>query len=94
MIWAKAEPFRRAFSVGTCVRVKTHVMDPDFPGLSLGGWAGEVVDVQEGNATSYLVRWSRITLQGIHPAFRDRCEMDDLCFDRIWLMETDLEPDF
>ena len=91
MVRTNVKAIRVRFPVGTRVRVKNHIMDPDYPELPLGGWAGEVADVQEGVAPVYLVRWSQETLANVHPVYRNRCEREDLCFDQIWLMETDLE---
>ena len=93
MVSSRRRTIGTALPVGTRVRVKSHIMDPDFPDLPLGGWVGEIADVQEGRARNYLVRWSRDTLRRVHPVVRERCERDDMCFDRIWLLEGDLEPE-
>ena len=91
MIEPKAEQPRTRFRVGTRVRAKNHVMDPDYPDLPLGGWTGRVADVQKGTVTNCLVRWSPETLQSVHPIYRNRCERDDFCLDRTRLLEEDLE---
>jgi hypothetical protein len=93
MVSSRTNTIRTAFRVGTRVRVKSHIMDPDFPELPLGGWVGEIAEVQNGPARNYLVFWSRDTLRNIQPVVRERCEKDDMCFDRIWLLEADLEPE-
>jgi hypothetical protein len=45
------------FAQGDTVRVRSGVTDPDFPDIPLGGWAGKITEVEEGNA-------SRTTLTG------------------------------
>ena len=35
------------FRVGDKVRVKTGVIDPDFPDIPLGGWTGTVTEVEQ-----------------------------------------------
>lgn len=81
------------FKVGDAVRVKAGVTVPDFDDIPLGGWAGEVVEVEKCNAAMYLIRWNKSTLDKIHPVFRKRCERDGLEFEEMWLAEVDLEPD-
>lgn len=93
MIQTSTQMMRPKFPIGERVRVRNHVMDPDYPELPLGGWVGEVADVQRKTIVSYLVRWSGDTLKSIHPVYRDRCQRDNLCVDQIWLLEADLEPD-
>jgi len=68
-------------------------MDPDYPELPLGGWRGRIIQIQERQNTNYLVRWSRETLQNIHPVYREQCERDDVCLDQVWLVAEDLERD-
>jgi hypothetical protein len=83
-----------SFSVGNAVRVKPGTTDPDFPDIPLGGWAGTIVEVNErSNPPMYAVEWNRQTLDQMHPVFRIRCERDDLDFESMNLLETDLVPD-
>lgn len=82
---------RPMFAVGTRVTVKVGVMDPDFPDLQLRDWTGTVSQVQKEGPTSYLIRWSPKTLESVHPAYRDYCRKEDLAFDKMWLLEEDLE---
>ncbi len=84
---------RKVLQVGMRVRVKGHIMDPDYPDLPLGGWRGRIIESRERPNHPYLVRWSRETLKNIHPVYRKRCEEDDVIFDQAWLLEGDLEPD-
>lgn len=80
------------FAEGTRVRVKAGVMDPDFPELHLGNWRGTVSEVRNGGLPGYLIRWNPETLENVHPACRDYCEKEDVAFDKMWLLEVDLEP--
>ena len=82
------------FTVGTPIRVKHGVTDPDFPDIPLGGWAGHVTEVdRQSSPPLYLVAWNRRTLDHMHPVFCRRCQRDDLEVERMWLDEDDLEPD-
>jgi len=93
MVKRCVERVRPRFTVGTCVRVRHRVMDPDYPELPLGGWAGVVEEVQEQPPHTYLVRWSRETLRRTQRLYADRCQRDDLCLEYMWLTAADLEPD-
>jgi hypothetical protein len=68
-------------------------MDPDYPELPLGGWAGKIADVQREAVAAYLVRWNADTLKSVHPIYGDRCRRDDLSLEQTWLLEADLEAD-
>src|SRR5829696_7921702 len=51
-------PQRPAFEVGSEVRVRAGVRDPDQPDMPIGGWCGIVVDVDESvTPRGYLVQW-------------------------------------
>src|SRR5215831_13848953 len=78
------------FPLGTPVKVKTGTTDPDFPDISLGGWAGTV---QEIDAVNYLVKWSQGTLDQMNSIYRERCERAELNMKTMWLEENDLELD-
>jgi hypothetical protein len=81
------------FAVGNAVRVRSGVTDPDFPDIPLGGWAGTITEVEDGNPPVYFIRWSQDTLKNMHPVYRKRSERDGLAFEDMWLGEDDLEAD-
>ena len=81
------------FAIGDAVRVKPGVADPDYPDVPIGGWAGHVTEVEAGDPLTYLVRWSRQTLDSMAPVYRNRCERDGLDIREMWLAEDDLESD-
>jgi len=90
----RARDRRSAFSIGDKVRVRRGVVDPDYPDLALGGWAGTVRKVEtHGGKPGYLVEWSKATLDAIHPVFKHRCERDGMDHGMMQLGEKDLEPD-
>ena len=81
------------FSAGDAVRVKSGVTDPDFSDFPLGGWAGTISEVEDGDPRTYLFALNERTLKSIHPIYHKRCERDGLEADWFWLLEEDLEPD-
>src|SRR6478609_9516199 len=90
----KAEPSSTRFEPGAKVRVRHGVLDPDFPDIPLGGWAGTVKEVERARGeTTYLVAWARATLKSMHPIYKKRCERDGLEQETMWLGGEDLEPD-
>lgn len=86
-------PSEKRFSPDDAVRVKSGITDPDYPDIPLGGWAGQVTEIKPGDPPTYLVRWSRQTLDAMNPIYRNRCERDGLDIEEMWLAEDDLEPD-
>jgi hypothetical protein len=79
------------FKLKDRVRVKHGVTDNDYPDVPLGGWAGTIDEVH--NDSMYTIRWSKETLDAIHPVFKNRCENDGLDLEKYWLGADDLEPD-
>ena len=65
------------FEVGNKVRVKPGVSDPDFPDIPLGGWTGTVTEVEQADdQITYEIKWNKRTVNGMHPVYLTRCEMD------------------
>ncbi len=90
----KKPSFQARYGVGSHVRVKPGTTDPDFEDIPLGGWGGEISEVdQRSNPPTYLIEWDQHTLDHMHPVFRKRCERDGLEMESMWLGEDDLEPD-
>lgn len=87
----KTSPER--FTTGDTVRAKSGVADPDYPDTPIGGWAGRIAEVEPGDPPTCLVRWSRQTLNAMHPIYRNRCERDGLDIEEMWIAEDDLERD-
>jgi hypothetical protein len=68
-------------------------MDPNYPDIPLGGYAGRVAEIEnEGDSPIYLIDWDDETLDQMPEVFRNRCERDDLDYESIWMAEEDLEP--
>ena len=81
------------FAMGDKVYVKPGTIDPDFPDIPLGGWAGTVAELDRRKLPMCLIRLSQQTMQNIHPVYRKRCERDGLELDEIWLREDELQAD-
>jgi uncharacterized protein YodC (DUF2158 family) len=79
------------FKVGDKVRVKQGIRDTNYPDMPLGGWAGSIAEILKDGM--YTVRWSKVTLDAIHPVFKKRCERDGMVLEEYWLGEDDLGPD-
>lgn len=79
------------FKVGDKVRVKHGIEDVDYPDMPLGGWAGTVTEIQ--GTDTFIIRWSKATLDAIHPVFKKRCEKDGLDLEVYGLTGEDLESD-
>ncbi len=84
---------RTTFMVGTRVRVRAGIPDPDYPDLPIGGWSGTIIEIAGGQRAAYLVQWCCETLRQMHPVYHARCVRDDLAFDEMWLALDDLLPD-
>lgn len=79
---AKRKPqIYMSFKVGDRVRVKHGIRDADYPDMPLGGWTGAISQVHDNGM--YTVRWSKETLEAIHPVFKKRSEKDGLVFGLI-----------
>ena len=80
------------FTIGDSVRVKAGVADPDYPDIPIGGWSGQITEIQAGDPPTCLVRWSQQTLENMHPVYRNRCERDGLDVKNMWLALSEIEP--
>ena len=91
---SRNEPDAPRFKVGDKVRVKYGVIDPDYPDIPLGGWTGDITEVEQApGRDTYEIRWDKRTLEGMHPVYRKRCERDSLELENMRLGDEDLEPD-
>ncbi len=79
------------FVVGDQVRVRHGTVDPDYPDLPLGGWAGTIVKIDEGGLCHIKV--NQATLDHIHPIYRKRCKRDDFHIEILDMHQEDLDPD-
>jgi hypothetical protein len=81
------------FPVGSVVRVRRCRTDVGYPDVPFGGWVGRVIEVQEGDCTTCLVRWNQETLAAISLFFEHRWEGRGMFFRETWLDEDDMEHD-
>jgi hypothetical protein len=89
--WASDEGRAAQLRIGEKVRVRQGVVDNDYPDMPIGGWAGTISEIHDGN--TIVVRWNRETLASIHPVYKSRCENDGLDFEQYVIGADDLEPD-
>lgn len=80
------------FKQGDIVRVLNGVKDPDFQ-FNIGGWSGTVeqVDLIENGSWLYAIAWDQNTLSVAGDDYENRCERNNLDFERIYLEENELE---
>jgi hypothetical protein len=79
------------FAVGDQVRVRHGTVDPDYPDLPLGGWAGTIVKIDEDDLCH--IKLNQATLDQIHPIYRKRCKRDDYHIEILDMYQDDLDPD-
>jgi hypothetical protein len=80
-------------SVGSNVRVRFGVLDPDYPDLFITGWTGTIVRTNDNRRTPCLVRWDWNTLEHADPTGQLRRKQDGLVLEEMWLAEEDLSVD-
>lgn len=73
------------------MRVRHGTVDPDYPDLPLGGWAGTIVKIDEDGLCHIKV--NQVTLDHIHPIYRKRCKRDDFHIEILDMHQEDLDPD-
>ena len=76
------------FRVGDLVQVLSGVKDTEYHDLTLGGWVGKIIKVEEGQPTFYLIEWHKETLRQIHPVYKKRSECDGLVLEQMNLDAT------
>jgi hypothetical protein len=94
----KADPKEHLFRIGERVRVRRGVIDPDWPDVPLGGWAGKVESYSESAEEGYSgfiveVLWSKETLKQMPAICSIRADRDGLQCKRMNLREDELELD-
>lgn len=94
----KKEPKESLFVIGDKVRVRPGVIDPDWPDVPLGGWAGKVESWSESAEEGYdgfivEVIWNRETLKQMPPICKVRSEREGLQYEKMYLREDELMPD-
>ena len=81
------------FVPGAEVRMRYGTVDPDYPDLPLGGWAGTITEVdRRGQQWLYCIRWNEQTVAAMHPTYVKRCLRDNAEHDVMWVAEQDVEP--
>jgi hypothetical protein len=79
------------YTVGDQVRVRHGTVDPNYPDLPLGGWAGTIVKIDDGGLCH--IKLNQATLDQIHPIYRKRCKRDGLHIEILDMDQEDLDPD-
>jgi len=81
------------FRIGDSVRVKPGVMCPDFKGLSLAGWQGRVISIDEQDDDTLVgIQWDSVTLAAMPENFIAQSEAEGCDCTEIGLGIEELEP--
>jgi len=80
------------FKESDLVRVLLDIKDPDFK-TNIGGWIGEVeeIELSENGSWLYKIRWNKETLSKAGDVYIDKCEVENLDYEVIFLGENELE---
>ncbi len=80
--------------LGNSVIVKQGVKEPDFEKLELGGWQGQVVEIDTKSDKENIlitIEWDSQTLRQIPADYIEQSERDGYDWQRITLYESELE---
>jgi hypothetical protein len=80
-----------SYRVGDSVVVKSGVMCPDCPTLSLSGWQGRVTALYPSEGT-LEIQWDSVTLQAVPEDYVKESEIEGLDWKRMGLGVQDVEP--
>ena len=81
-----------AWRLGSYVRVRRGVTDPDFPGVPLVGWTGVITEVNEASQPNlFLVKWDDATLSQMSPLYQTLCETQGLKTAEMWVRPRIIE---
>ena len=85
-----------SFFVGQRVLIRRDAFLPDDPSFYLGGWSGKIQaieDAPEAQSRLLEILWDERTRYQMPQSFIQESEREDLDWTRIWLDESDVEPD-
>lgn len=85
---ASNKPVPVPYPVGSSVRVRGGVKDPDR-GHSIGGWQGRVT---AWDGATIKIAWDRLTLQVMPARLIEWCEDEGFDWSVMWLGPDDVEP--
>ena len=83
---------KQYYRTGDIVQVRSGIKDADFPDITIGGWVGEITEVDDQSPVTYMITWNQETLRLMHPVFKRRCERDGLDIDKMCLDHDSIEP--
>jgi len=86
---ARPKALSRSIKVGSSVRVKSDVRDPDDHTRSLGGWQGRVLGL-DGDMVS--LAWDSLTLKAMPNDMIEKCEAEGWDWSEMRLGLEDVEP--
>ncbi len=82
-----------SFEIGDSVKVKHGVMCPDYEKMSIEGWQGRVIEIDQADGKELIgIRWDSITLQNMSAAYIDDSEEEGLDYSVLYLWPEELEP--
>lgn len=79
-------------AAGTLIRVKPGEMSPEFPEISIAGWAGSVVETSgKPPQLFYIVEWDQATMDAMPAEYVQQCEAQQLYYRMASLPEAAVE---
>ena len=80
------------FHINQKIKVKNGIKDPDY-GFDIGGWTGVIENITLGRVQEDAmcdILWDKPTLKAMGKVLKQKCEDDNLDYERITLGESDL----
>jgi hypothetical protein len=62
-----------SYCIGDIVQVRSGIKDLFFPDITIGGWVGEITDVEREFPNQCTIRWTQETLRLMPPVFKEYC---------------------
>jgi hypothetical protein len=82
----------RSFKVGSSIRVKEGIKDPDSD-LALSGWQGRILEIEkdESGHPQLLVAWDSQTLRSMPQSYLEQSELEGMDWQQFYLEIDDVE---
>lgn len=76
---------------GKSIRVREGVTMPEFPGVSIAGWTGSIVEAGAGDAPTLIIEWDSASMAKMPAEYQQHCESQGLYSGMACLQFGDVE---